>query len=116
MRALAENEKRDLFLGANKRLGVVLDFEVVAQRCKSAVEAQLSEMIFAVDTGVPTFSTIWSGNPNLQQFEFYVRKAIRQVENVIEVLTFEAEIVGNTTEYRATISTTYGEGIVSGSL
>lgn len=112
----AENENNDLYLGQNGQLVLVSGLDAAAQLSKSAVEAQQGEMLYAVDRGVPTEEVVWSGAPNLQQFEFFARREIMLVDGVTEVVTFEAEVVGDAVVYTATIKTTFGEGIVSGSI
>lgn len=114
MRALSENANNDLFLGPDNKLSVSEGLLALVQTTKSAVEVQKGELIFSKEKGIPTDQALWSGTPDLQQFEFYVRKTILAISGVIEILTFEAEIIDDHVDYTAQIKTIYGEGEVSG--
>lgn len=115
-RIFAENDKRDIFLGPNKQIAINEGLHGLIQAAKSAVEIQAGEAIYAVKRGVPTEMTVWDGNANLQQFEFFARRQILTVSGVNEITEFDADIEGDVLSYRATIKTIYGEGSVSGSL
>lgn len=116
MRAFAENENRDIYLAPNGQLATVDGLPAVLQLCKSAVEGQQGEMIYSASRGVPTARAVWDGAPNLQQFEFSVRKVLRGVEGVQEVTQFSAEIVGDSVSYQATIKTVFGVDQINGSV
>ncbi len=116
MRSFAENNSRDLYIGSNNQLVSISEAEALAQITKTAIESQLGEMIYAVDSGMPTDSVVWSGTPNLQQFEFYARKNISAVSGVTGIVSFEAEIVDDTITYTAVISTEFGEVATGGSV
>lgn len=115
-RIFTENDKRDIFVGSNQQISVSSGLQAVLQAAKSAAEAQQGEMLYSSARGVPTEKVIWSGNPNLQQFEFFVRKAISQVSGVTDIPEFDAEILTDVVSYSAVIKTIYGEGSISGSL
>jgi len=116
IRIFAENEKRDIFMGSNKRISIIDGKSAVAQAAKSAVEIQLGEAIYNTVRGVPSDRAVWSGTPDLQQFEFYARRQILSVPDVLEVTFFNAEMVGDELQYQATIKTTFGEGQINGSV
>lgn len=113
-RILATDENNDIFIGKDGRLAIHGGLDAVMQACEHAVTAQLGEMQYAVDRGIPTFTTIWNGTPNLGQFEAAVRQAILAVADVTQVTAFSAEVVGNVVRYTASIETIYGTGVVNG--
>lgn len=115
-RIFSENNKRDIFLNADKRISITEGIEAVAQSTKSAVELQQGEAIFSPQRGVPTDRAVWSGTPNLPQFELFARKQILAKPEVKEVPNFDVEVNGELLSYTATIKTTFGEIEINGSL
>ena len=116
MRVLGENENNDLYVGPNNQLVVNADLAALIQRCKSVMERQFAEMIYNADAGIPTDRVIWSGNPDLQQFELFAREAIGSVDGVTEIQNFEVEIIGDVCNYQAVIKSIYGTDNLNGSL
>jgi len=112
----AENEKNDLFIGPDNKISTLEDVDAASQTTKSAVEVQQGEALYNVDTGIPTDEVVWSGSPNLQQFDFYARRAILSKDDVTEVTSFDAEIQEGKLVYQAQIETIYGSGVFNGSI
>lgn len=108
MKILEENSNRDLFMGADNKLGVLTGIAATSQACKSTIEAQRGELQYNTARGIPTESTLWSGVPNQQRFQFYCIQALQAVEGVIEVRTFDTEILDNALSYSSTIVTDFG--------
>jgi len=111
---LLTDENNDIYRQANGRLAVGTDLGAITQACEHAAQAQLGEMIFAVDKGVPSFQTVWRGAPNLVQFEAAVRSAISAVNGVVRIRTFSASVSAGVLQYSATIETIYGEVALNG--
>ena len=111
-----ENEDNDLFVGDNKQLGLLSGIQSTVQITKAAMELQLGEAIYSIALGIPTDRAVWSGNPDLQQFESFARSQIERISDVVEVKEFNALINDDVLEYTATISTIYGDTTVNGSL
>lgn len=118
MRIFKENTVNDLEIGASNQLAIISGIEAVAQACTSAMEAQLGEMQYDVLSGIPTEATLWSGVPNLPQFEFFARRALSQIEGVIAITNFTVALVGDGATYAAAINTVFGptgiEGVIGG--
>lgn len=116
MRVFEESENADIFASTNNQIRILEGILAVSQVVKSRMEAQRGEMIYAVNDGMPLDETVWSGTPNLQQFEFFARQIILGVPDVIGIQTFEAEIIGDVLTYTANITTSFGETVTSGSI
>ncbi len=107
MKSLATNPRNDIYIGTNGKLALVLGIEAIKQNAQHAMQAQLGEMVFALDRGMPTMETVWH-HTNLVQFEAAARQTLRAVEGVIDIPLFEVAIVDDTLRYRATIQTIFG--------
>lgn len=108
------DENNDIFIATDGRLSISVDLDATMEACQTAVQAQLGEMILAIDEGVPNFQTIWQGARNVAQFEAYVRRAIMSVDGVIEITEFNITVQENVAKYQATIRTVYGSGVLNG--
>lgn len=114
MRMIASNEKNDIYIGADGNLAMATGVAGVMQACAHAAKAQLGEMIYAIDKGVPNFQTVWKNTANVAQFESYLRTTLEEVQDVTEVKQLEVRVANNVLSYVATIQTIYGEGTVNG--
>lgn len=115
-RVFAENENNDIYLGSDNKLAINNDSLAVLQGCKAAVEIQKGEALYSQENGMPNDSVIWSGTPNLQQFEFFARKQISNVTGVVDIENFIVSTINNVLQYQATIKTIYGVGGIDGSI
>lgn len=111
---IAVDSNNDIYVKNDGNLAINNDLAAVSQNCENAVKAQLGEMIFAVDRGVPNFQTIWNGSPNLAQFEASLRQTILQVEGVLEITDLTTRVDGGILFYIATIQTIYGSTVLNG--
>lgn len=111
---LSTNANNDIHITPSGGLAVASGLDAVSQACVQAAQAILGEMVFAVDKGVPAFSQVWKGSPNLQQFDLYLRKQILSVADVIEIPSLTVEASAGVLSYTATIRTIYGEVTVNG--
>lgn len=115
-RVFAENEKNDIHLGSDNKLAINKNLLAVLQSAQAAMEIQLREAIYAQNNGIPNESTVWSGTPNLQQFEFFARKQIGNVDGVIDIENFTVTTIDDVLKYQATIKTIYGTGDIDGGI
>lgn len=111
---LTVNQNNDIFLDTNGNISTSFGIDAVLQACKTAAQAQLGEMIYAVNQGVPNFQTLWDGTPNVAQWEVALTNVLEAVLNVVNVLSLTVTIQNNQLIYQAIILTTYGEGTLNG--
>lgn len=112
--SLAVNDRNDIFLGSDGNLSTTTELAATLQACEHAARTLLAEKIYAVDEGIPNFDVVWSGTPNLVQFEAYLRRALLSVEGVTQLVDVSVTRAGNSLPYSATIQTVYGTGVISG--
>ena len=65
---------------------------------------------------MPTDKVVWSGTPNLQQFEFFARQQILKVADVLSVEDFTVTTLNDKIHYIATIKTIHGTDTINGSV
>lgn len=111
-KTLEVDENNDLYIGGDGLLAIGEGVSAVMQNAQQAAQAQLGEMILAIDQGVPNFQTIWESAANVAQFEAYLRRAIQSTDGVIEVKELDTVVRDNTLFYTATIETIYGQGVI----
>lgn len=107
------NTANDLVRGADGNLSIVSGLAAVALNCRSAMQAQRGEMVFAADRGIPTFGTVWNAY-RPAQFEAAARAALRRVDGVLSIDEFTVTRAGDAFGYTATIRTAYGRAAVNG--
>lgn len=113
-RTLAVDVNNDIFIGIDGSLSIATARDAVLQACAQAAKAQLGEMIYAVDQGLPNFEAVWNGTPNLNQFEAYLRRNIEAVTDVIGVDSVTITVTAGVLSYVAVIKTIYGPGLLNG--
>lgn len=112
-RTFLHDPRNDLYLDSDGNIAIGTALAAVAANCKTAMQAQLGEMMFAADKGMPTLATAWdSYNP--VQFEAAGRTILRSVPDVLEVVSFVVERATGVLRYTASIRTTFGETVVNG--
>jgi len=111
----AINENNDLYIGPGGGLAMLSGAPAVGQNCVTAVQAQLGEMIYAKNQGMPSRATMWD-NYRPQQFLAAVRKIILGVNGVNTVTSLTGSKTDSTFAYSATIETIYGSAIVNGNV
>jgi hypothetical protein len=104
---IAEDENRDLYLGADGNIAFLTAAPCVAQLTKSRVESQRGEMMYAADQGMPTRATAWD-TFNPKQFEAAARSIITATPDVTGIESFTMQKQDNDLSYQATINTIYG--------
>ncbi len=114
-RTLASNAANDLIVDALDSLSVLTGLTAVAADCRSAMQAQLGEMVYAQDRGIPTLATIWN-QYNPAQFEAAGRRALLRIADVTGVESIAVVRDSGVVRYTATIRTIYGETVVNAGL
>lgn len=112
MKVFASNTNNDIYIGTDGNLATKTDLYAVMQAAQQASQAQLGEMIYAIDQGVPNFQTIWQSSANVAQFEAYLRRTILSVEGVTKITSLNTEVRDGTVFYTAEIETIYGKGAI----
>lgn len=112
----AISDKNDFVFGSDGNLLIVTGLQAVLMACKGAAQAQLGEMVLAVNQGVPNFNTVWNGSPNLQQFSTALRTILLQVPGVLDILELEVLPSGDNLFYRAVILADDGSGELQGTI
>lgn len=111
---LTVDVNNDLVIGPTGSLSLSSELQAVLHACAHAAKTQLGEMVFQVGQGLPNFTAVWQGSPNLTQFEAYLRRALLAVEGVTSVEALSVANSGSVLTYRATIATVYGSGALNG--
>lgn len=112
-RVFTVDENNDLIIASNGNLSISTDVAAIMQACAHAAKAQLTEMVLAVDQGMPNFQTIWNGSPNTIQFEAYLRRQLLAVEGVIDIVSIDTTVSDNILSYTAVIQTVFGQGTIN---
>lgn len=110
---LASDANNDLVLDRAGNVLIATGRDAVAYNCKTAIQAQRGEMMFAVDKGMPTAATAWD-RYNPIQFEAAARTILRAVPGVVGVDSFTVSRAADRLVYTATIRTIYGGVTVNG--
>lgn len=121
------NFANDLYLDSQGNLAISIDSpgnpESVLQNCAHIAKTLLGEMVLSTLEGIPYFETAWAGTPNFPQFEAEMRRALRTVPGVTNVIDFIIEIDTDTSNivssknilrYTAVIETLYGMSTLNG--
>ncbi len=111
--SIATNSNNDIFLDSQSNLAFVNNIDAVLENCAHTMKAQLAEMIYAFDKGIPYFDTVWQ-KKNFAQFQGYARQALLAVNGVVKILSFTVEANGDVLSYQAVIETIYGVGSFDG--
>ena len=114
MTTFSVNENNDLFLDTSGNISMSDGIEGVKNICLNAAQAQRGEMIYNLNDGVPTKSTVWSGTPNLTQFEIGLRSQLENVDGVSKIINLQSSVNGEIVSYSAIIQTTFGETQING--
>lgn len=114
MRSLQASTTNDLVVGADGRLSVVDSLAAVETVARTHMQTRRGEMIHAMQQGIPFDPIVWSGIPNLAQFEAASRARLLSIPGVREVTQFDATLRGDTLEYGATLLTDFGEVTIDG--
>ncbi|EBS6311420.1 hypothetical protein PL246_09480 [Salmonella enterica] len=109
MKSLAVDSNNDIFINAAGSLELAKEIIAVKYSAQQAGQAQLGEMMYATDLGLPTFGVVWNGSPNPAVYEAWLRQALINSPGVHDVKSITVRTADNTLHYSATIVTDYGE-------
>lgn len=112
MKVFASDSNNDLFIANDGNLAIRQDIDAVMQAAQQSAQAQLGEMVYAVDEGVPNFQTVWRSSTNIAQFEAFLRRAILKVEGVSKIESLDVVVRDSALFYTAEILTIYGRGSI----
>ena len=114
------NSTNDMYLDEFGNIAIVVDLQAVLQACQQAAKTLAGEMILQTNQGLPYFTAVWVGVPNLPAFEGALRTAWLAVEGVTAInrlvtnqslMTIPGTAVTAwTLSYSAIIDTIYGTG------
>lgn len=116
MTVFAVDKNNDLYINQIGQMAINTDLAAVMQTCEHAVKTQLGELVLNIDEGLPSFSLIWNGAPNIPQALAALRTILENVDNVIEVESLSAVVKDNIFYYNATIKTNFGTGSLNGGI
>lgn len=117
-KSLAVDSNNDLYLDNNGNIAIVTGLTAVMQSCQQAAQTLLGEMVLQTNQGIPYFQVVFTGVPNVAQFEAALRTAFLAVPGVTQVASIDIIQTGdpdsaepfNALSYTATIDTIYGQG------
>lgn len=100
----------DIYLDSVGNIMLSSSIQAILENCAQAAKTRLGEEVLHTDQGIPYFTTIFVGVPNLEQAQAAFRAAWLAVAGVIEVLSLVFTQQDNTLFYSAIIRTTEGTG------
>jgi hypothetical protein len=106
------NTARDIYIDTSGNLAVGTGQPALLQICQAYLEAQLREMVFQYNQGMPTFDDVFQGN-NLSAYIAAGRQRLMSIPSVLSVPSFTAKYVGNQMQYTAQILTVYSNTILT---
>lgn len=108
------DSNNDIFLNTSGRIDIASDIIAVLKVCEQTAKTMRGELVLQGDIGMPNFQLIWSGSPNLTQYEAALRNTLSNTNGVSEVTDMDIFAENNTLKYNATIKTIYGEAALNG--
>ena len=108
MRIFAVNKDNDIHLDRRGQLAIATDLHALKQNLEHVMQSLFGEMIHHKRRGLPYQDCVWSGSPNLRQFEAFARVALKRERGVNSIEALSVWREGNTLCYAATIATIYG--------
>lgn len=109
-----DDNTSDLMLDRNGNLLMATGRQALSYITQNAIRTVRGELIFAVDQGVPYFTTIFASPPNLPMWEFYVKDTALSVPGVLAVTSFRHEIKNNAVNYEMVMETEDGQVYLTG--
>jgi hypothetical protein len=94
MRTLATDSNNDMFL-EKKGFAFVSDLEAIANIVERRLKTQLGELQYNTARGIDWFDTIFASASNAAQWITAMKSAIRDVEGVTGITSFEYSIERN---------------------
>jgi hypothetical protein len=108
------NSANDLYLGTDGNLILLTANDAILAACMTATRAQLGEMEYFTQNGMPNFESVWVGVPNLPLWQSYLLRILQSVDGVTLVSNITMALSNNILTYTADITTQYGTSTISG--
>jgi len=108
MKTLATDENNDIYL-TNNGYTFLEGKEAVAAVAENVLRTHRGELQFDVTRGIPWFETVFSSIRNLPAWSAQMVIAIKKVQGVTGLVSFDYQLSGSLVEYVAKIKTIYGE-------
>lgn len=112
----AVNENNDIYIGTDGNLVINSGINAVRDACSNAAKAQKGEMVLNTQAGIPNFQAVWTGNPDIAQFEAALQAALLAVDGVFQILSMVTQQKGNNLVYTVSLLTVYGQTFLTGFL
>ena len=113
---LAGIADNDIYLDSVGNISLSTSIQAILENCAQAAKTRMGEEVLHTDQGIPYFTTIFIGVPNLEQAQAAFRAAWLAVAGVIEVISLVLTQEGHTLLYSAIIRTTEGIGELNASI
>ena len=108
MRIFAVNKDNDIYIDRRGNLAIGKDLLALKQNLEHVMQSLFGEMLHHKRRGLPYQECVWSGSPNLRQFEAFARVTLRREKGVNSIDSMTVWREHNTLCYSAVISTIYG--------
>jgi hypothetical protein len=113
-RTLGLNSGNDIYLGQDGNIVLLSGLPAIAGACETISKSQLGEMVLTTTQGIPNFTTVWNGTPNLGLWQSYLRNALQNVDGVTQVSDLSFTAKDGVLSYTAKIKTAFGATQISG--
>lgn len=100
----------DIYI-VNGQFGIAKDKDACGQVISSVIRTVKGELQLDITRGIPYFSTVFTSRRHLQIWANAVRKAVKELTFVKDIVSFEYEINNkeNKLTYEMEVSTIYGD-------
>jgi hypothetical protein len=105
---LSQSDLRD-FVVVGGRIQTVADLDSAKVIIDNVIRSQRGEYRYNVTKGIEYENNVFSGAPNLQQFEDQARREVLALSFVERVTKFEYNTDNGTLNYSMTVLTSFGE-------
>ncbi len=105
---ITTDENNDIFIGDNGNLSTSEGIEAVKFVAKGVAETQRGEIVLDIEKGLPNFDSLWTGVPNIPQYEAALRTALSEVQGVESIESLTVANVQGVFTYTAVLKTTAG--------
>jgi hypothetical protein len=106
------DENNDIYVDSSGNLAVGSGLTALIQICQAYLEAQLREMVYQYNQGMPTMDDVFQGN-NIKGYIAAGRQRLMSITGVVNVASFTAQRVNNQLQYTAEILTIYSQSLVT---
>lgn len=114
----------DIYLDKFGNISLSIDLQATLEECAQAARTLLGECVLNVNIGIPYQQNVWTGVPNIEQFDAALRQAFLNCDNVLDVVSLSivkgqnsqtlAPTAADVLSYTAVIRTSFGTGTVNG--